>query len=845
MKRILIPIVSSITAIVVGIASALIAIQLTTPAAPATIQAPILAPTTVDGVPAPGLEASSGLSRVTGEGTVVDPAGVEAGADPLPDDVAAAVAALDAEDGMDAPRAHEIVGGAGGEPSSPADDPCAATPPPADADCPDGLRSVVFADTYIPDIEMYLIPNPGTDPTGVSIYCDPSDVTGPGILINAATTIPATITLNVFPTDDPSAGFDVTLDSPAAHDTQWRRAGGNSTDRYVNSEVFQHCTQLTDLLPHTMYSVIATAHDTYGRLSRLFTASFDSDGPPTKPDLEVVPLNDNILYASAPFDSRYSTPVIKAWVVAPGDPTDCTSYAGAIAQLRQYRPQNIVPVSAEYLSAHHFDPNFRSRVSVFYTVPEGSTIVVCARTFNATAPSWDAANPIRQQFVTLQTPDQVMPIVTLTGIDYSRDTSPSSVSLGAFNSSGVTCSPDGVTRDWAYPVAAQSSGAYEPLSRVLCDPTAQSAYAASQGFNGRIVITTEVHNGSEVLNSSYLLSLARYACTGNCALPPTLTFDVPLARTFISRPLQSCSNPFGCDYPPMPDGSTGTAHLTVSWVQGNISLARGWTRSEVDSTLPDVVQSDYPQLNLSNRVRPGLAADGFSGSANYILQVDRAVDYTATLSGDCAESSARTVLTGRLQRNSGTDLFFSGLCPGARYSLTIDLVADDGHHAIYSPTRLATDWHSFGGSFTMPQRSLDIDMSIELRSTGYRADQWWTSGADATVDDLDLSVVQNFPQTCFPDVAGSGGTRTLAGTVPQERNYHLTVQAGVITEGLYHGVNHDADCGWESPNWRFIDLAVDLTDEQLRAGVSYRQALNDEYIMTVIIRGTVVPEAGS
>jgi hypothetical protein len=845
MKKILIPVISAITAIAVGVAATLIAMQLTAPSGPATVRAPILAPSTIDGEPTPELEGSSGLSRITGEGTVVDPTGGAAGTDPLPDDVAAAVAALEREDGMDAPRAHEIVGGAGGGSGSPADDPCAADPPPAGSDCPDGLHSVVFADTHIPDIEMYLVPNPGTDSTGLSVYCTPADDAGDGILFDAATTIPATISMRVWTEDDPGSGFDVTLDSPAAHATQWRRAGGNSTDRYVNSEIFQHCTKLTGLRPHSIYSVVATATDTYGRVSRLYTTTFDSDGPPTTPDLEVIPLNDNILYASAPFDSRYGTPLVRAWAVADGEPADCSNYAGAIAQLRPYQDQVIVPVSAEYLAAHHYDPNFRSRVSNIYSVPEGSTIVVCARTFPSSGPSWDANNPIRQQFVALQTPDQVVPIVTLTRIDYSRDTDPATVSIGASNSSGVTCSPDGVTQEWQYPAAAQPGSTHEDPNRVICDPTAESAYAASQGFNNRIVITTRVQNGRESLASSYLLNLARYACTGNCALPPTLTFDVPLARTYISRSLLSCSNPFGCDYPPMPDGSTGTAHLTVSWVQGNISLARTWTRSELDSTLPDVVPPDYPQLDLDSYPRPRLTADGFTGQMNYGLRVDRAADYTVTLSGDCFPAGARTSHSGRVGANTGIDLFFSELCPGTVYSMTVDLIDADGHHAVYTATRLATDWHFLYGQFTVPQRTLNVEMSIELRSTGFHVDQWWTSGADAAFGDRRMNVVTNFPQVCFPNVAGSGGTRTLGGNIPLTRTFHLTVQAGVITEGLYHGVNHDADCGWESPNWRFIDMAVDVTYAQMLAGVTYRQSLNEEYTMTVTVRGEPVPSPGT
>jgi hypothetical protein len=839
MKRFLVPLVSVVTAVAVGVASALIAIQLTGPDTPSTVQAPILAPSTIDGVAAPGLEESSGLSRITGEATVVDPTTVSADADPLPDDVAAAVAALDGSDGADGATLRNAVvrSRAGTTAGGGTDDPCAAGTPSDEAECPDGLHSIIFADTYIPEIEMYFSAGASTDPTGLSVYCSPDDTTGDGLLFDVATTIPATITLSMWPEDNPSVVTEVVLESPAAHEAAWRRAGGNSTNRYVDTELFQHCHELTGLRENSTYMGVATATDIFSRVSRIFTTRFNSAGPTTAPALEVVPLTANLLYASVPYDVRYGVPEVRAWAVADGDPADCSNYGGPTAQLREFQPQRTVPISTEYLERNNYDPNYRSRVSNIYTVPEGSTIVVCTRTFATAAPSWDADAPVRQQFVSLETPDQIVPIVKLERVDYTRDTDPATIAIGVSNQSGVTCEPSGIASSFDLPAAAQPVGTHENFDKVICDPRAHSSRRASQGFGNRLVVTTQVYvSSTELLNSSYVLNLAPYACTGDCELPRTVGYHIPLARTYIQRRLESCGNPFGCDYPPMPDGSTGTAHISVSWAHGNVNGRSDWSRSEVDSTLPDTDVPDYPQLDYNNLVTPGLSADGFSGIAEFSLRVDRAVDYTVSLSGACFEDGARREATGHVAANYPIAIFFNGLCPGSQYETTVELVGDDGTRAVYSRTRLADYWHAWYGTFSVPQKSVYVELSIELRSTTYRNVHWWTSGADATIDENRLTMDTNFAKTCFADIAETGGTRTFASSIPAERTFHLSARAGIVTEAGYYGVNHDDDCSWPSPLWRFINLDVDVPYDRLVRGVSYVQSLDGEYLMIVTAR---------
>ena len=78
-----------------------------------------------------------------------------------------------------------------------------------------------------------------------------------------------------------------------------------------------------------------------------------------------------------------------------------------------------------------------------------------------------------------------------------------------------------------------------------------------------------------------------------------------------------------------------------------------------------------------------------------------------------------------------------------------------------------------------------------------------------------------FPSECFHASTLAQGIYNLGKTVtvPLASTVHLNVQSGIVQEGLYHGINHDADCSWTSQNWEFQNIVADESYTDLERGV--------------------------
>jgi hypothetical protein len=81
------------------------------------------------------------------------------------------------------------------------------------------------------------------------------------------------------------------------------------------------------------------------------------------------------------------------------------------------------------------------------------------------------------------------------------------------------------------------------------------------------------------------------------------------------------------------------------------------------------------------------------------------------------------------------------------------------------------------------------------------------------------SYVDFGPNRCFTrDQFTATGTND--GTAVQARTVHVRVSARVKDEGLYFGVNHDADCSWPSTNNFTVDQSFDVAWTDLERGVT-------------------------
>jgi hypothetical protein len=246
----------------------------------------------------------------------------------------------------------------------------------------------------------------------------------------------------------------------------------------------------------------------------------------------------------------------------------------------------------------------------------------------------------------------------------------------------------------------------------------------------------------------------------------------------------------------------------------------------VDPTLTPQPAASTPQLDQSALPTVSLLPDGLSALADFPIRVDRHVSYRLSLSGDCfapgaaREYTGHTGLVGAIQTARQTA---TGLCPNTVYTATIALTDDQGHFATYSaaaPTDAAHQWP--GGYLHTPFENIRVDATITLTSRASFYYAWGSFGVDLSVNSVASNYVTPFSSACFPAstaVEGiSGMTKTV--TIPLASTIHINALSTAITEGLYHGVNHDANCSWTDQHWYEPTIVTDLSYTDLERGVT-------------------------
>lgn len=834
MNRFVRPAIGIGVAALVATGAIVVGARAATPETPSTVEATILAPTAIDGVAAEASANGVGLDVSAGAGTVAITEPGPGDPSALPSDIEAAVEALDAAGGTDDAGGYLTVFGTGdsgdsgtdGSGGTGADDPCSPPDGFTPDGCPDGLHSAIFADTMPPELAVYPVADVSTSPVGTSIYCPDLTPASGELGLGVATTVPAAVTVRYWPAANPADVHTVAPDGVQSQVDDWN-ARFASTGSYPEHEfVFQHCGLLTGLTPSTDYVLSAIALDDFGRISDPVERRFNSAGQPTIPPMQVIPLTNNLLYVSVPNYGTANPPLVKAFVVAPGEATDCTAYDSSHAQVQRVPDERLVEVSADYLHAHNYADGYNHAVVDLFDAPEGSTIVVCARWFDASAPVWDRGTPTRQQWVIAETPDVVVPVVTLQDVSLLRDTTASTGGITASTQSGFECGSA------SFPPEDTSGGTTVAINQTLCDQTASlRSWMAPPGAGGNVVLTTRVTRGHDVVSSHYVLPLSRYACTGTCDLPPTLTYSVPLPLVTVGTGM--CGSGFGGDCtPPTEETSLGTATVVVTWVQGNANGRSSWSVGALDSATPDSPPpAAAPEFDTEEYLEATLSTDGWTGTVSGIVGTDRHATYTASIAGDCFTGTPPAAITGTTApETTGTQtahISFTGLCPGQTYSVTVELVDDSGARTVASATRGAGAIWWPGSIVTIPVRLYTVTGTLTIstdRSAGfYRA---WKLARGSVNFGVSPHITTQYPAAfpddrCFPaedrDTVVAGA---ITGSTGQSRVVQVYVSARATAEGLYFGVNHDADCSWPGPNSFVADDEIDVNWADLRWGVT-------------------------
>jgi len=815
----LLPVICVVAAVAVGVAATLIGMRFAAPTATAPLKTetvPILAPTGPAATDT-GTDPYA-VSGAVGSAEIVSPG--QHGATLVDADSQRTIDGYNATGVLDpgvgyvapAPAAAGSTSDTGPAPL-PADDPCASSSPPSG--CPDGIHSVVIADTHdAPALDARIFVNPATSSVGTSVYCPSGDLARGEAWVDVTSNTPGVAHISWASTGDgaATAPVDVATDAglKASFDSYHTRTGGYAENRWI----FQHCEKLTGLDPTKHYLVTATFTDELSRSEGPLIAILDARGRPTIPPVLAVPLGTGLLYVSVPSPSQTTgvRPVIHAWSIGRGDSADCSGF-GQHTDIPAIQAPVVIDVPAAELDRQNYDPTYRSRDVRIYSVPEGTTVVVCARWFRAAAPSWSSSTPTLQKSIVVTSPDAITPVVTLHSLELGKQVDAGAVNVSVSTPTGLFCS------QWTGPTEAAGPGSVA-VGTPICDVA-----ASGDGFEGRLSVTTNVRVGRDHVVKTSLLQLQRTSCTGVCALPATMRYRIDLPTVTVATGI--CGNGFPWEdpcTPPSQQVSLGSAVLDVSWVQGPTPGNRGWLIGTPDNTLPAPGAAPVgPQLDTNSYPVVGLAANRLSGGVNDELRVNEPATYAATITGDCFPVGFIPTLSGHTSANAdGTNHFtlhWDGLCPGAGYSVAVTLTDAEHHTTHWAISGAENRWD--GGLFGLPIGTIHVVGTLYLgpqnaQHTAYGVARVMVgAGANAS-----SSSGAHYLTPSRPCTAGSDGTGTVVPldfTADETSTIHLVITVDAIEADPSNPPTGGpaSQCGFMVVNHAYIVWSGDVSLQSL------------------------------
>ncbi len=711
-------------------------------------------------------------------------------------------------------------------------DPCARREGEADDACPDGIRGTVFSLMAPPDLFVSGIAWPPTlealiagDSSRGNVWCDPETPPADGeVPLGVITPVPATLTITYWPTADPAdVRSGPTVTTPAAARSAWQSGFDDGT--LLAGDWLQHCFTLPEIEPGIQYTARAIAVDLYDRVAVSRDIRFHGDGAPTRPSLAVHGLG-NLMFASA-MHALAESVTIRAFQFPLGTTPNCDGAGG-----RTLHPltNTTTTVTADQLVAQNILPMYVRKLTQPYHVQEGATMLVCARWFPAGgSPSWQRDQPTFASEVLAESPDRILPVVTLEGATLTGDPSVQSIGLGITSAEGTGC---GYAGSQVFPES--------PLPLTLCSSHAFSHGGARYhherglisdvGFRGDLVVTArvELERGDSAENT-VLLPLRDLMCIGGdvCALPAPRWYSIVLPK--VEEITGLCGSVFGSGCtPPSRDVVAGTALIKVAWDRGNTNNRRTWSvLPPVDSSL-DYERPDLPQLNTEKGFTVTVNPANRDATATLELQVDRPVDYTLRLGtidgpGACVHEGGSLVLTGRLERSATISI--SRLCIGEDYLASIELVDDAGRTAVWGLVDRETWW---GGNAMFDVPGHPVNLNYSWIAQGYSQSRFTNFELGIGGHSFDATDARAYPCTTDGIVSKSGG-----------REATLSDRVMVRVQFRMPAANFRADgtCaprpGEESPLLSHI-VTVSLYDLLSPGGVVVR--ISEPYAFQVTIR---------
>lgn len=702
----LIPVLATIAAVAVGVASALFAARFAPPetvtAVPELIDAPVLAPVDTEQTLQEVVDGAGGevpVSPTLEIRETVDPASVPE--DAIPAELAGLLDELAAADDP----AEVIPPGAAPVPTEPAGDPCASSDA-AGAECPPGTPGTIMTlDGDLPPLQIWS--------TGANDADCPAPTEPNSVRFWARANAPVTFEMRI----SQGSARRQTLETTEAQVERWLE------ESLAGEAWISYCVEVTDLIGDRSVHIHLDATDETGRTAGralVLTVSDGLDVPPTR----IHPIGDSTIFVSAP---HTATEVVRIGVLRADDVGDVCTYDDLAPRLRAIREPVTREVSEEFLAERDYEPAYVRRTDATFAAPANTRLLVCIGWFPASdgRPSFDQNTPLRVSEYPMTSPDVVAPAITIDELVLTADVPERGIRLIATTENGQGCGfldvpPLPATRPY-----------------LLCD------YGYLLGWHdagGSLQITTEVQTPEGLARNTSLLDIGLLSCVDGCA-GRARSYDVPLS-TFI-RPARICSDDCRINV-----GETvGYVRLTATWPASTEGTGMGWQLGDWREGAPSVVRNLTPLLDI--RAEVDVTALGDPGDrafqASAAITVDRAVSVSADLitwggpgeeclrpGGSSHWESATPATTHRVE--------FAGLCGGMRYEMVLTLTDADGATMTYRYHRDdgMSFWH--GAVFSTPGFSQDIVVADAALSTGDPERVVYSRDFDIFVNGYDMRV---------------------------------------------------------------------------------------------------------
>jgi hypothetical protein len=279
---------------------------------------------------------------------------------------------------------------------------------------------------------------------------------------------------------------------------------------------------------------------------------------------------------------------------------------------------------------------------------------------------------------------------------------------------------------------------------------------------------------------------------------------------------------------PCPATIIGTAVLRVDWIGGTHGGSDTWTFSPPTSEDVEHVLDPLPQMDWLVTPTFPAGTDPRSASVQFPLNVDRPVDYTARLLGDCERPGAVFEASGHAERSAS--VVFHGACPGEEYRIQVELTDADGHTNLFG----GPDGNPWPDSwFFLPGYTYDIVVGEHL-GLHESADQLLIRTFRVQVDGQDLETT--LPENrCAP---GNGFTTTPSATSEDVRlSESTTVKVSVMLAEATGSSEPDrayCNAGFDSTT-RLYEFTQEVSFDDLRSGVTISAGPDAPYVTEVTL----------